>query len=84
MTPVWNGGGTVKLTIIASDYTVPTTTLIEKVQKEIDSVAPIGHIVTVDGTTQKEIQNTKINGNAENLILESNFIPVRGSVTDGA
>ncbi|MFR4842486.1 MAG: baseplate J/gp47 family protein [Roseburia inulinivorans] len=128
------------------DYTVPTTTLIEKVQKEIDSVAPIGHIVTVDGTTQKEIQietnivyqtgwswktsgnyiekaidayfqelaknwassdqlivrisqietrildcagvidisNTKINGNAENLILESNFIPVRGSVTDGA
>lgn len=146
VTPVWNGGGTVKLTIIASDYTVPTTTLIEKVQKEIDSVAPIGHIVTVDGTTQKEIQietnivyqtgwswktsgnyiekaidayfqelaknwassdqlivrisqietrildcagvidisNTKINGNAENLILESNSIPVRGSVTDGA
>ncbi len=146
VTPIWNGGGTVKLTIIASDYTVPTITLIGKVQKEIDSVAPIGHIVTVDGAAKKEIQietnivyqtgwswktsgnyiekaidayfqelaknwassdqlivrisqietrildcagvidisNTKINGNAENLILESNFIPVRGSVTDGA
>ena len=34
--PVWNGGGTVKLTIIASDYTAPSTELISKVQTAID------------------------------------------------
>ena len=146
VTPVWNGGGTVKLTVIASDYTVPTTTLIAKVQKEMDAIAPIGHIVTVDGVTSKEIRietlityqsgwnwktsgayiekaidsyflelaknwesaeqlvvrisqietrildcagvidiaNTKINGKAENCMLEEHAIPVRGSVSDGS
>ena len=49
VTPVWNGGGTVKLTIIASDYSAPTSILIDKVQTEIDEIAPIGHTVTVDG-----------------------------------
>ncbi|MFQ9128362.1 MAG: baseplate J/gp47 family protein [Butyricicoccaceae bacterium] len=34
--PVWNGGGTVKLTIIASDFTAPSTELISKVQTAID------------------------------------------------
>jgi uncharacterized phage protein gp47/JayE len=54
VTPVWNGGGTVKLTIIASDYSIPSSTLIENVQAEMESIAPIGHVVTVDcviGTT---------------------------------
>lgn len=51
VTPVWNGGGTVKLTIIASDYTVPTGTLISAVQTEVDKIAPIGHLVTVDGVS---------------------------------
>ena len=49
VTPVWNGGGTVKLTIIASDYSVPTEVLIEKVQEEMTATAPIGHVVTVEG-----------------------------------
>lgn len=56
--PVWNGGGTVKLTIIASDFTAPSTELISKVQTAIDpegnqgeglGLAPIGHTVTVTG-----------------------------------
>lgn len=56
--PVWAGGGTVKLEIISSDYTVPTSTLIDKVQTLIDptqnageglGIAPIGHVVTVVG-----------------------------------
>lgn len=55
VTPVWNGGGTVKLTIIASDYSIPTTTLIEKVQNEMESIAPIGHVVTVDGVSATNI-----------------------------
>lgn len=63
VTPVWNGGGTVKLIIIASDYSAPTTTLISTVQELIDptqdgsgvGLAPIGHIVTVDGVEEYTI-----------------------------
>ena len=55
VTPVWNGGGTVKLTIIASDYSVPSTTLVEKVQNEMTSIAPIGHTVTVDGVSESVV-----------------------------
>lgn len=59
VTPVWNGGGTVKLTLIDSDYNVPSQYLIDSVQNLIDptqdghgvGIAPIGHIVTVDGVT---------------------------------
>ena len=58
VTPVWNGGGTVKLTIINSSYGVPSDELVELVQNTIDPVghsgegvglAPIGHVVTVVG-----------------------------------
>lgn len=56
VTPVWNGGGTVKLTILNSDFGKASNTLIETVQNTIDpeqdgngiGIAPIGHIVTVD------------------------------------
>lgn len=55
--PVWNGGGTVKLVIIASDWSAPAAELIARVQSEIDptqdgqgiGIAPIGHVVTVTG-----------------------------------
>lgn len=65
--PVWNGGGTVKLTIIASDYTAPSTELISKVQTAIDpeqnhgegmGLAPIGHTVTVTGAKYADIAIT--------------------------
>lgn len=60
VTPVWNGGGTVKLTILNSEFNKASATLIEKVQKEIDptqdgkgfGIAPIGHIVTVDTASE--------------------------------
>lgn len=64
VTPVWNGGGTVKLTIIDSEFKVPTEELIEVVQNEIDPVghsgqgvglAPIGHVVTVVGVGGRTI-----------------------------
>lgn len=56
VTPVWNGGGTVKLTILDSNFNKANETLIETVQNIIDptkdatgiGIAPIGHIVTVD------------------------------------
>ena len=57
VTPVWNGGGTVKLTIIDSAFGVPSTELVNKVKNEADpypnegmgyGFAPIGHVVTVE------------------------------------
>lgn len=54
--PVWNGGGTVKLVILNSQYDVASDSLIEAVQQIIDpigysgegvGIAPIGHVVTV-------------------------------------
>lgn len=142
VTPVWNGGGTVLLTVIASDYSVPTGTLISKVQTEIDGIAPIGHVVTVKGVESTtisisstityqdgwdfaasksyieeainsyflelskewdssenlivrisaietrllacagvlDVADTKLNGSASNVQLDSNCIPVRGDV----
>lgn len=55
VTPTWNGGGTVLLVILNSEFSKASSTLIEKVQTEIDptqdasgqGIAPIGHVVTV-------------------------------------
>ena len=63
VTPVWNGGGTVLLTILDSDFNQASPTLIKKVQDTMDptkdarglGVAPIGHIVTVQGTSNVAI-----------------------------
>ncbi len=63
VTPVWNGGGTVKLTILDSEYGKASDVLIESVQEEIDplqdgsgiGIAPIGHIVTVDTVSEKVV-----------------------------
>lgn len=64
VTPAWNGGGSVKLTIIASDYTIPTNTLVDHIQTLIDplqnqgkgnGIAPIGHVVTVEGVAATAI-----------------------------
>lgn len=149
--PVWNGGGTVKLVIIDSDYNTPSFALIDDVQTAVDpesnqgeglGLAPIGHVVTVVGVEEAEanietnltfqegytwpdvkpgienvineyfaemrrtwadaitliirisqietralnvtgildIQNTKINGVQQNLVLDADQIPVLGEV----
>lgn len=63
--PVWNGGGTVKLTILDSAYQKANTALLTKVQQEIDpaagdgsGIAPIGHVVTVDTPEELEVSIT--------------------------
>lgn len=62
--PHWNGGGTVKVVIITSDAKKPSEELVETVQNIIDpvghagegvGVAPIGHVVTVEGVNEKTI-----------------------------
>ncbi len=68
VTPVWNGGGTVKLTILDSNYNKANENLITSVQSIIDpqqdgngdGYAPIGHIVTVD-TAEEIIINVTAN-----------------------
>jgi uncharacterized phage protein gp47/JayE len=60
VTPTWNGGGTVKLTILNADFDKASETLINTVQELIDptqdgqgvGIAPIGHIVTVETATE--------------------------------
>jgi len=56
--PVWQGGGTVKCTIISSDWNPPSQTLLDDVQTIIDplqnqgvglGLAPIDHTVTIAG-----------------------------------
>ena len=62
--PIWNGGGTVKLVILDSDFNVPSEVLIDRVQTIVDptqnngegvGIAPIGHVVTVIGAQAKQI-----------------------------
>lgn len=62
--PVWNGGGTVKLVIINSEWETPTAEMLDVIQTIIDpisnqgeglGVAPIGHIVAVEGVTADPI-----------------------------
>lgn len=62
--PVWNGGGTVKVVLIDSEWSVPSPEFVDYVQNEIDPVghqgqgiglAPIGHVVTVAAVTGVEI-----------------------------
>lgn len=57
-------GGTVRLTILNSEYGIPTPELIETVQKAIDpeqhagegyGIAPIGHVVSVQGAPNVEV-----------------------------
>lgn len=58
--PVWNGGGTVKVIFVDSDWGIPSSELVQSVQTAIDpmenqgtgkGIAPIGHKVTVEGVT---------------------------------
>lgn len=66
VTPVWNGGGTVLLTIIDSKYDKATQTLIQTVKNTIDptpygtgsGLSPIGHVVTVRTVDEVHIRIT--------------------------
>jgi len=62
--PIWNGGGTVKVVFMTSEYTPPAAEFIERVQTLIDpetnhgegvGIAPIGHVVTVAGAANSAI-----------------------------
>lgn len=63
--PIWQGGGSVKIVFMTSEFKPPTIEFISEVQSAIDpitnqglglGIAPIGHTVTVDG-----VKNSNIN-----------------------
>lgn len=64
--PVWNGGGTVKISVVDSQFNPLTTELLNGVQQALDptqdgqglGTAPIGHMVTV---TTPEALAIKVN-----------------------
>ena len=66
VTPVWQGGGTVRLTILDSIFSPASSELIRTVQEKIDptqdgsglGLAPIDHRVTVDTPTKVTINIT--------------------------
>ena len=61
--PTWNGGGTVKVSVIDAQYNRISTDFISQIQEIVDptqdgsglGTAPIGHIVTVTTPTAKVI-----------------------------
>lgn len=86
VTPVWNGGGTVLLTILDSEFNKASSTLVQKVQNEIDptqdgkgvGIAPIGHIVTV-----KTAEEVTINIST-NVTVQTGYIfdDVKNTITE--
>lgn len=75
VTPVWNGGGTVLLTIINSNFEAASEGLIQLVQETIDptqdasgkGIAPIGHVVTVNSAEETFVNVTTT------ITYESNY-----------
>jgi len=72
----WNGGGTVKLVLVNTDWGVPSSTLVDTVQAAVDPLgsqgqglgtAPIGHVVTVEGVTSAVVNVSS------NITLQSGF-----------
>lgn len=62
--PAWEGGGTVKLVIVNSEYGVPSGELLQAVKDVMDpgenagkgyGLAPIGHLVTVEGARENAV-----------------------------
>jgi uncharacterized phage protein gp47/JayE len=62
--PIWQGGGTVRIAFMTSDFNPPTTEFIAEVQEAVDPIpyhqqgvgtAPIGHYVTVAGASDSSI-----------------------------
>lgn len=91
ITPTWDGGGTVKLTIINSQFTKPSNELVNYVQNEIDPVdhggeglglAPIGHVVTVEPVENLTINIASTITYVEGYDLESALPSMRAAIDE--
>ena len=86
-----SGGGTVGLTIVGSDWTVPSTELVQSVQTAVDPIvnhgagvgfAPIGHTVTVAGVTGQTVDVAFTLTLERNVTWQSTQILVRQTIED--
>ncbi|HZG16975.1 MAG TPA: baseplate J/gp47 family protein [Candidatus Bathyarchaeia archaeon] len=86
--PTWQGGGTVKCTIIGADWNAPSETLVEEVQTKVDPVenqgkglgmAPIGHAVTITGA-----EDNLINVSTKLTLADGTTIPQVQPLIDSA
>lgn len=84
VTPVWDGGGTVLLTILNSEFDKASDILVKDVQDAIDpskdahglGIAPIGHVVTV-----KTAEGVAINISAQFIFSDGyNFAMLKSKV----
>lgn len=53
--PVWNGGGTVKLSVLSDDKRAPVPTIIERVRAAVEERRPVGAQVTVSPAVEVKI-----------------------------
>ncbi|MED0686550.1 baseplate J/gp47 family protein [Anoxybacillus ayderensis] len=67
VTPLWNGPGTVKVTIVNTDMRPATNELVAQVQEYIEQVRPIGAAVTVASAIGKAIDVSA------NVVLASGY-----------
>ena len=67
VTPLWNGSGTVKVTIVNTDMQPATNELVAQVEEYIEQVRPIGSSVTVASATGKPINVSA------NVVLASGY-----------
>lgn len=82
VTPAWNGGGTVRITILDSAYNAASALLVEKVQAAIDpmqdgqgaGLAFIDHVVTVD-TAQETAVELKVSISFESGCTWETMLP---------
>lgn len=90
VTRAWNGGGTVKLTILDAQYGKASNDLIARVQNIIDpdssgdglGVAPIDHQVTVDTVTEVTINIETSITFAEGYTFDSQKQLIKDAIND--
>jgi uncharacterized phage protein gp47/JayE len=58
VTPIWNGSGTVKVTLISTDKRAVTAAKVTEVANYIDTVRPVGATVAVESAIEKVINVT--------------------------
>lgn len=85
----WNGGGTVGLVVLNTEYDTPTAEMLEEVQNVFDppsdaglgyGLAPIGHTVTVFGATSVTINVTAIVKPRDGYTLDTLINGLKGAV----
>lgn len=63
--PIWQGGGTARVTFMTSEHKPPSPEFVQEVQKQLDpipyrqqgvGIAPIGHFVTVEGVRDAGVE----------------------------